>query len=62
VQTAIQGHSPLKPNVSLLDYDKAAASRTAAAGYGFNPDNVLSLEREQSRLSAPRFMRTLVFE
>jgi hypothetical protein len=62
VRTSIQAHVPLKLNVDYLDYDRAIAPRTAAGFHGFNPDNVISLDRQQDRLSVPRLMRSVSFQ
>jgi hypothetical protein len=62
VRASIQKHVPLKMNIDYLDYDRAIAPRTPAGFQGFNPDNVIALDRQQERLSVPRLMRAVTFQ
>lgn len=61
VQERIRAQAPLKLAIDYVDYDGALATRNGP-GAGFNPDNVMSLDREQERVSVPGLMRRVVFQ
>jgi hypothetical protein len=62
VRSSFRRHSSLKLHLDYLDYDTRIAPRSQAGFQGFNPDNVICLDREQTHVSVPRLMRSVVFD
>lgn len=62
VNSRLNGHQPLKMNIEYLDYDVKPAERNAQEEWGFNPDNVFCLDRQESNVILPRCMRPVIFD